>query len=139
MRQRQGRQSLQSAGIRPPFLDFDALIVVVVDADTYEGPLLFKGPTPLACSDGPRLTAYLIPPVYASHILSPPVLVSNPSKSGATVAVTVTVAVYAAINKPNIEVNEADDGGGVNFMVYASAVFGGLLLVGGAPYSSWTP
>ena len=60
-------------------------------------------------------------------ISSPPVLVSDPSKSSATAAVA------AAINKPEIKVKEADDNGdGVKFMVYAGAMFGRLLLVGGA-------
>ena len=48
----------------------------------------------------------------------------------------------AAINKLDIKVKEADEddgggAGGVKFMVYAGAMFGRLLLVGGgAPYSS---
>ena len=63
-------------------------------------------------------------------ILSLPVLVSDPSKSGTNTA----VAVAAAINKPDIELKEAEDNGGgdgIEFMVYAGSVFGGLLLVGG--------
>ena len=77
----------------------------------------------------------LIPPDLRFVNLSPLVLISDPSKSGAKKA----VAVAAAINKPEIEVKEAGGGGGINFMVYAVAVFCGLLLVGGALYSSWTP
>ena len=95
---------------------------------------LFQGLTPPARSADPRPMSFLTPPVYNSPILSPPVLVSDPSKSDATAA----VAVAAEINNPEIEVNEADDnsgGVGVNFMVYAGAVFSGLLLVeGGRPY-----
>ena len=62
----------------------------------------------------------------------PPVLVSDPSKSGATAG----VAVAAAINKPEIELKEANDdndggSGGVNFIFYAGAVFRGLILMWG--------
>ena len=60
--------------------------------------LIFQGPTPLARLDEPRPTASLTLPVYASPVLSPPVLVSDTSKSGATAAV-------AAVKKnPKIEV-----------------------------------
>ena len=89
--------------------------------------LLYQGPIPPARSAEPRPTTSLTPLVYASLILSLPVLVSDPSKSGATVAVA------AEINKPNIEVKETGDddiGGGVNFMIYDGSVFGGLFLVG---------
>ena len=90
-------------------------------------PLLFQGPTPTDRSDYPRPSTSLTPPVYASPISSPPVLVSDPSKSGATATVA------AVINNPDIELKEAEDnvGGGVNFIVYSGAVFGRLLLVGG--------
>ena len=52
----------------------------------------------------------LTPPVLRFDNFIPPVLVSNPSKSGPTAV----VAVSAAINDPKIKVKEADnndDGG----------------------------
>ena len=90
--------------------------------------LLYQGPIPPARSAEPRPTTSLTPLVYAPPILSPPVFVSDPSKFGVTAA----VAVSAEVKNPNIEVKEADkDDNSVNFMVYAGAVFGGLLLMGG--------
>ena len=91
-------------------------------------PLLFQDLTPPARSVDPRPTTSLTPPFYTLRILSPPVLVSDPSKSGATTTVA------TAINKPEIEVKEADeddDRGSVNFMVYAGAVFDRILIIGG--------
>ena len=129
-------------GRSAPPLDIDALFVVVIvvvvdanadanaDADTDEGPPFISGPNPAGLFGRLETHDVSAPPGYASTILSPPVLVRDPSKSRATAAISIA----AAINKLDIEVKEAnknDASGGVNFMVYAGAVFGGLLLVGG--------
>ena len=95
-----------------------------------------SGSNPVSPFSWPETHGVPYIPGYASPILSPHALLSDLSKFDANAAIAVAVA----INKPKIEVNEANNKDiGVSFMVYAGAMFGGLPLVGGGGYYLWNP